>query len=179
MSNEHEASSLKHALNKTMDAVGGMVGQTSAAMASSAKMFAPNAAISDMYEIEAGRIAQERGRAPEVREAGEKMIRDHTESTTKLKEAVGRSGKVQLSELPTQLDARRSGMIDHLREAPDDKFDATYIDQQVAAHKEAVTMMHTFRKEGDCPILRGFAEEVSPVIESHLERMKQLGEVYS
>ena len=174
MSNEHEAGALKHALNRTMDVVGGVVGQASASMATSAEVFAPNAAMSDMYEIEAGRIAQERGRAPEVREAGEKMIRDHTDSTAKLKEAVVRSDMVELSALPTQLDARRSGMIDHLREAPAESFDATYIDQQVAAHEEAVTMMHRFRDSGDCPILRGFASEVSPIIEGHLEHMQQL-----
>ena len=79
MSQNQEAGGLKHALNKTMDAVGGIVGEASASMATSAKMFASNAAISDMYEIEAGRIAQERARSAEVREAGGRMINDHTE----------------------------------------------------------------------------------------------------
>jgi len=176
---QDKASGAKHALNKTMDAVGGAVGQASAAVATSADQFAPNAAISDQYEIEAGRIAQERARSPDVRDAGEHMVRDHTESSAQLKDAVARSEKVTAADLPTELDSRRQGMIDHLREAPDDKFDKTYVDQQVAAHEEAVTMMHRFRSDGDCPVLRGFAEQVSPVIEGHLDRMKQLRKVLS
>ncbi len=102
------------------------------------------------------------------------MIDDHTDSTRKLKQAVMESQKVDSSDPPDGLDSRREGMIKHLREAPDDKFDKTYLDQQTAAHEEAVTLMHHFRDECDCPRLREFATEVSPVIEGHLSRMKDL-----
>jgi putative membrane protein len=163
-----------HAANKAMDAVGGAVGKAGALMTSSADSFAESAAISDRYEIEAGRIAQQRGRTDEVRRAGERMVGDHTDITEKLKLAVHRSMKAEVAELPNELDARRQKMIEHLREAPDDKFDSMYVDQQVAAHEEAVKLMRHFRDEGDCPELRGFAAEVSPIIERHLEQMTSL-----
>ena len=165
---------LKHAVNKTMDAAGGLVGQASAALTSSADSFAESAAISDMYEISAGRIAQQRARSPQVREVAEKMVEDHTRTTGLLKQAVAQSHKADAGDLPGELDARRSKMIDHLREVPDDKFDKTYLDQQTLAHEEASTLVHHFRKEGDCPVLRGFADEVAPIIDGHLERMKAL-----
>ncbi|RPF72085.1 DUF4142 domain-containing protein [Aurantiacibacter spongiae] len=173
MSTENE-SDFKHAVDKTMDAAGGMVGKASASMTSSADSFVESAAISDQYEIEAGRIAQQRATSPQVKEVAAKMVEDHTDSTTKLKRAVEQSGKVSADDMPSKMDSRRQKMIEHLRDAPADKFDETYLDQQVSAHEEAVKLMHHFRDEGDCPQLRSFASEVSPIIEGHLERMKTL-----
>ncbi len=171
---DEKTGNVGHAANKAMDAVGGALGKAGASMTSSANSFAESAAISDRYEIEAGRIAQQRGRIDEIRQAGERMVGDHTDITEKLKLAVHRSSKTEVTELPHDLDTRRQKMIEHLREAPDDKFDTMYVDQQVAAHEEAVKLMHHFRDEGDCPELRGFAAEVSPIIEGHLEQTKSL-----
>ena len=143
-------------------------------MTSDATKFAQNASISDSYEIEAARIALQRTRDAEITQVAQRMIDDHQENTRKLKDAVQRSEKVDAGNLAHELDSRRKKMIEHLREAPDDAFDKTYVDQQTMAHEEAVKLMHHFRDEGNCPVLRSFAAEASPVIESHLDRMKQL-----
>lgn len=174
MTQKNEGGGLTHAVNKTMDMVGGMAGKAGATMTTTAVGFVQSAGISDKYECMAGEIALERATAPTVCEVAQKMIDDHTESTTKLKRAVVESAKVTSNELPADLDTRRSQMIRHLREVPDDKFETTYIDQQVLAHEEAVKLMHTYRDDGDCPVLRRFASETSPIIEGHLDRVKRL-----
>ena len=171
---QEKSSKLGHAASKAMDTVGGLAGQAEAATTSKAPTFVENVAISDMYEIEAGRIALDRSSSPPIREVAQKMIDDHTQSTSKLKKAVTESQMVDGTAMPTRLDTRREKMIKHLRDAPDDGFNKSYVDQQTLAHKEAVTLMHHYRDEGDCPVLRGFAREVAPIIESHLERMKSL-----
>ena len=174
MTHHDKAGSVEHTMNKVTDTVGGVAGNASAAMTTSASGFAESASISDRYEIDAANIALTRARNGEVRNVAQKMIDDHTEATTKLKAAVERSEHAKPGDIAHELDARRSTMIEHLREAPDDKFDKTYIDQQTMAHEEAVKLMHHYRDNGDCPVLRGFASEISPVIEGHLDRMKQL-----
>ncbi|QIQ85620.1 DUF4142 domain-containing protein [Erythrobacter sp.] len=171
---DDEAGGVKHTLNKAVDAAGGMVGQASASTTSKAPDFAEAAAISDMYEIESSRIALDRTQNPTVREAAQKMIDDHTDSSAKLETAVRQSPKAESSDVPNALDKRREKMIDHLREAPSEEFDRTYLGQQVMAHEEAAKLMHNYRDEGDCQVLRGFATEVSPVIEGHLDHMKRL-----
>ena len=174
MTHHDKAGSVGHTMNKVTDTLGGVAGQASAAMTSSASGFAESASISVRYEIDAANIALARGRSGAVREAAQKMIDDHSEATTKLKAAVQRSDQADAGDVADKLDARRSKMIEHLNEAPDDEFDKTYIDQQIMAHEEAVKLMHHYRDKGDCPVLRSFASEMSPIIEGHLDRMKQL-----
>lgn len=169
-----EAGSVKHALNKAADTAGGMVGQASASTTSKAPDFVESAAISDRYEIESSRVALDRTHNPTVREAAQKMIDDHTATSTKLATAVRQSPKVDDAAMPGGLDKRRQKMIDHLQEAPGDEFDRTWLKQQVMAHEEATRLMHHYRDEGDCQVLRSFATEVAPVIDGHLDHMKRL-----
>ncbi len=171
MTEEREGGALEHALHKMEDVVGGWAGKGSAAMTDRAEDFIESAAMSDMYEIEAGRLALDRARSPDVREVAQKMIDDHTESSAKLEASLTPELR---SAVPAGLNSRRESMLQHLREAEDAMFDKTYLDQQRMAHEEAVTLMHHFRDNGDNASLRNFAADVSPVIEGHLERIKQL-----
>ena len=59
---------------------------------------------------------------------------------------------------------------------PDDAFDKTYLDQQVLAHEEAVSLMQSYRYGGDNPQLRSVAAGTAPVVERHLRHMKMLRE---
>jgi putative membrane protein len=174
MADPNETTGFKSAVGKAIDTVGGLAGKTAAALTTRPDAFVHSAAIGDMYEIEAGRIARERGQSSEVRAVAENMIEDHSQSTAKLLQAVAESSHVTAADVPAELDMRRQQMLAHLREAPDDRFDRTYIDQQVLAHEETVTLMHHYRREGDCPVLAGFADEVSPTIERHLQHMRLL-----
>jgi len=68
--------------NETMsamkDATYGLVGQISAEMTSTTKGFVRAAAISDMYEVTAGKIAFQRASSPSVKEYARKMVDSHT-----------------------------------------------------------------------------------------------------
>lgn len=177
MSNEQEAGGLKQVVNKVTDAVGGVVGQASAATATTAAQFVESAAIGDRYEIRAGMIALQRAQRDEVRMAARQMITDHTTSTHQLQAALEMNETSGIAAPPTELDSRRQGMIQHLLESPDDKFDRQYLDQQVLAHEETVALMRNFAGNGDNPQLRSLALSTAPVVERHLEHMKHLREL--
>lgn len=174
MTSESKHDGLRHATDKAVDTMGGMVGKAEAGMVTGAGGFVSNAGISDLYEIHAGKLAVQRAQSQAVRDIGQKMIEDHTESSLKLEKAAARSEKVKTSDIPGELDSRRSRMIEHLRDAPAEDFDNTYVDQQTLAHEEALKLMRHYGKEGDCPALRSFADEAAPMIESHLARIKQI-----
>ena len=168
---EREGGTLEHVFHKMEDAVGGLAGRAGAAMTEHAEDFVRAAAVSDMYEIEASELALRRTRSPEIREAAEKMIADHTDSIGKLQDAM----PPELAEsVPRALDQRRKTMLLHLLEAEDADFENMYLDHQVAAHKEAVTLMRHFSDHGDDAGLRSFAREVAPIIERHLKKMQAL-----
>jgi putative membrane protein len=174
MSDGNQTGTVGNLVDRAMDAVGGAIGAASAATSTSADAFVKNAAIGDRYEIEAARIALQRSRSGEVRAAATKMIADHTANSHHLLSALEMNETRGVAPPPQGVDARREKMLKHLVEAPDDKFDATYLAQQVMAHEETVTLMREFAKGGDNPQLRSLAVSALPVVERHLGHMTML-----
>jgi putative membrane protein len=156
--------------DKIQDAAAAAVGRTGAAMAGgSSAGFVENAAISDLYEIAAGEIALRRSRSDAVRRIAEAMIQDHATSSDQLRAAV--LGHVHVP-LPLEMDDRRRGMIENLESAPDNAFDKTYLDQQTAAHQEAITLFKSYRDRGDEDLLLAHVHATLPNLERHLEMVR-------
>lgn len=162
------------AVDKAQDAASVPVGQTAAAAmgANMVSAYVPNAAMGDMYEIQAADIALERSKNAQVRELAQMIKADHTVASEAFKVAAPQAAPdVQL---PTELDERRKGLIDNLRSATAADFDKTYIDQQVAAHQEAVTLHRGFSDNGEAPALAQHARTVLPKIEAHLQKAQAI-----
>ena len=159
---------------KTMDTVGGIVGKASAATMGSVSTgsFVSNARIGDLYEIEAAGEALKRSRSPEVRLVAEALIADHMTSVHQMNSAL-RMGEAGV-EAPTELDGRRRGMIDHLREADDDQFDSVWLDQQRLAHSETVSLFDGFSKHGSDPQLRSYASAMLPGLKLHRQMVENI-----
>jgi putative membrane protein len=173
--NSGPAAGVASTVDKAQDATSVAVGTVSAAMPTTAKGFVTAAANSDMYETKAAEIALKRSTSPKVKAFAEHMIHDHAKSTAALKALLGK-GDLADAALPADTDARRTGLLDNLRSATADGFDKTYLDQQVAAHDEANTLMSGFAEHGDNAALKGFAAKVAPTVREHLDMVKALDE---
>ena len=160
------------AVNAAQDATSAAVGATSAATVGqvSTDAFVTNAAISDMYEIQAGEIAQKKGQSADVKAFGKMMVTDHTAMSNEMKPLITAAGKTP----PTGLDERRKGLIDNLNAASAAEFDQVYLDQQEAAHDEALTLMQGYADNGDHAGLKAAAAKAVPKVQAHLDRVKQL-----
>jgi putative membrane protein len=174
MTQDPNTSSGKSVIDKAQDAIGAAVGMASASTlgSHSAQAFLRNAMASNLYEIEAARLAEQRGQTVEVRELAQKMIRDHETLGTKMRHSLADIGAVEAPE--EKLDNRRQGMIDNLRDAPADGFDRTYLDQQFTAHREAVTLFQGYAENGDNAELKGLAAAAVPILQEHLEHVIRL-----
>ena len=160
------------AVNTAQDATSAAVGATSAATVGqmSTDAFVTNAAISDMYEIQAGEIAQKKGRSADVKAFGKMMVSEHTALSNEMKPLVAAAGKT----LPAGLDERRKGLIDNLNAASAAEFDQVYLSQQEAAHSEALTLMQGYADNGEVAGLKAAASKAVPKVQAHLDRVKQL-----
>src|ERR1700733_14995962 len=98
--------------------------------------FIKEAAMSDMLEIEAAKIAQTKSDAQEKTFAGE-MITDHTKTSTELKSMV--SGEMKAA-LPPALDDSSENKLVNPRDSKPEDFAAEYDPMQVSAHKDAVSL---------------------------------------
>ncbi|MGO4408568.1 MULTISPECIES: DUF4142 domain-containing protein [unclassified Brevundimonas] len=167
------------AVDKTQDAISAPVGQTSAATLGSnlVSAYVPAAAMGDMYEIQAANIALERGARADVKALAQMIKTDHTAASNALKAAAPTAAPGVA--LPTELDQRRKGLLDNLQSAAAADFDRVYIDQQVAAHQEALTLHRGFSDNTDAPVLAEHARSVLPKIEAHLQKAQEIQKAIS
>jgi putative membrane protein len=159
-------------MSAVKDTTAGLVGQISAEITSTTKGFVNTAAISDMYEVAAGKIAAQRAQSPEVKEFAQKMVDAHTKTTDKLKGIIA-SNSIDVTP-PAHVDNRRQGMLDNLRGAKAEDFDHRYISQQVAAHKEADILMRGYARDGDNAAIRDFATTTDKAVKTHLSMAQKL-----
>jgi putative membrane protein len=159
-------------VNAAQDAAAGAVGAVSAntAGAMSTDAFVSNASQSDMYEIQAGQIAQQKATSNDVKAFGKMMVTDHTAMSNEMKPLIMAAGKQPAA----SLDQRRQGLIDNLKAASPADFDRVYLDQQEAAHNEALDLMKGYAEHGDDAGLKGGAQKAIPKIQAHLDRVKEL-----
>jgi putative membrane protein len=165
---------IKNTMKEALDTVAGMAGKMSAAATTSADSFVESAAIGDIYERTAAQIAMERASNFEVKAFAAKMLADHTTSTHQLEAGLEMNETRGVAAPPMEPDARRTRMLDHLAQAPEESLDATYLDQQVLAHEETATLMRNYARSGDNPQLVSFAEGTLPVVERNLAAAKDL-----
>lgn len=159
------------AVNSAQDATGAAVGAAAAVAGPvSTDAFVTNAVISDLYEIQAGQIAQTKGQSQAVKDFGKQMVTDHTALSNAMKPLIIAAGKTA----PTGLDERRKGMIDNLNAAAPADFDKVYVSQQEAAHNEALTLMQGYADHGEDAGLKGGAAKALPKIKAHLEHVQGL-----
>lgn len=159
-------------MSAVKDATGHAVGVVSAEMTTTTKGFADAAAISDMYEVAAGRIARERSSNAQVKEFAAKMIAAHTRTTDELKSLLSTAHPDIVP--PAHVDDRHQGMLDELRGAKAADFDGRYMAQQIDAHKEALILMKGYAKDGDTASLKKFATKTAPTIQSHLDMAQKI-----
>jgi len=159
-------------MSAVKDSTAGLVGQVSAEMTRTTKGFVAAAATSDMYEVAAGKIAEQRAESPAVREFAEKMVKAHTETTDKLKGIIA-DNNINATP-PAHVDDRRQGMLDDLRGAKAGDFDHRYIAQQIAAHKEADILMQGYAKDGDNRAIQDFAATTDKSVRMHLDMAQKL-----
>lgn len=132
--------------------------------------FADTVAASDMYEIEAGRLAQDMGQSEAVKSFAAMMIEDHTTSSDNLREAAGQADNVVVA---PALTPKQESDLEALRNAGEN-FDTVYAQQQVAAHEAALSVLQDYAQSGTVEPLKAFASQTATVVEGHLGEARDL-----
>ncbi len=132
-----------------------------------AEAFARTATAAGLFEIETSRIALEQATNPAIKAFAQKMINDHTAANEQLRQIAG------VMPLPTAPDKPHADLIVALRNAGTE-FDRVYVQQQVDAHREAVTLFTEFSTTGPNGVFRAFAAKTLPALQAHQEMAGQL-----
>jgi putative membrane protein len=108
--------------------------------------FVKEVAISDMFEIESSKLAQQKS-SPPAKSFADHMIRDHTKTSMELNSLV-QGGKVR-ADLPTAMDSSHQTKLDKLKTLNGDDFSKNYDQMQRDAHKDAVDLFERYAMGGD------------------------------
>jgi putative membrane protein len=133
--------------------------------------FVKEAATSDMLEIAAAKVAEDKGNADEKKFAAQ-MVTDHSKTTSELKGLVS-SGDAK-SDLPTGLDSASQKKLDKLRDTKPADFASEYDPMQVSAHEDAVSLFERYAKSGENAKLKDWAGKTLPALQHHLEMAKAM-----
>ena len=128
------------------------------------------AALGDMYEIEAAKIATARSKNAQIVAFAEMMSTDHMATSAKLGAVAITAGVTP----QTVLDTTHQAKLEELKAAPDANFDKVYVDQQVTAHDDALMLHRTYAASGADASLKAVAAEIVPKVEMHAEHAKLL-----
>ena len=110
-----------------------------------AAIFVQKVAMTDMFEIEASKLAMQKSQNKDVNDlAGQMVVEAHMKELTTLR---GLSGAA---------------------------FDRAFIEGQVTGHDEAAKLLGVYSKDGDSPVLKQFAIEVVPAVGQHLEHARRI-----
>ena len=127
---------------------------------------------SDMLEIESSKLALQKSDSAKTKTFAQKMIDDHTATSTELKRLVS-GGKVQASG-PSGPDKAHQEKLDKLAKLQGKDFTKLYDEMQVSTHKDAVSLFERYGKEGDNVDLKAFATKYLPRLQEHLKMAQDL-----
>jgi putative membrane protein len=142
--------------------------------ATNADDFVEDASAKGVAEIEAGKLAQEKGTSADVKAFAAMMIKDHTVANEKLKTLAGQKN-LEVS-TDAQLMDKAKSMILELRSAK--SFDQAYANNQVKAHEATIEIFQDEVKNGDDADLKAFATQTLPKLKAHLTEAKALAKAH-
>lgn len=151
---------------------GGITSTAPAEMTADTREFVQKAAMGDMFEVQASRIALMRARSANVKTFAQQMIDAHTKTTDEMKARLVRAGLIV--ELPTMLDDEHQKKLDELKAASAQDFDARYIAQQRDAHEQALMLHRDYAMHGPVADLKALAADTVPKIEMHVKMAAEL-----
>jgi len=136
--------------------------------------FVEDASAKGVAEVEAGKLAQEKGTSADVKSFAEMMVKDHTAANEKLK-SLADSKKLEVSTNAQLMDKAKS-MILELRSAK--SFDQAYANNQVNAHEATIKLFEEEANNGKDADLKAFATATLPKLKAHLEQAKALAKAH-
>lgn len=133
------------------------------------KMWITQAHQINLAEIKLGEMAQRKGHANAVREAGQTLESDHERLDSKL-EPVAENLGISLPESPTLTQQAEAEM---LSDKSGMAFDQAWVQTEISAHEKAITKTNKEISKGSSPKVQSLAKETLPVLEKHLHMLRR------
>jgi putative membrane protein len=126
----------------------------------------------DMFEYQAAQVAAVRAQDPAVKAFAIVTAKQSAASKQALTRAVAESG--QRLSAPTRLPDHLQSMLDELNRGTARDFDKTYIEQQIEADEDALSLMSAYGRDGGAPAIRAAASALGPARQAQLDQARSI-----
>jgi putative membrane protein len=131
------------------------------------KDFILAAAQGGMTEVKLGELAADKGTRDDVKEFGQRMVKDHTAINDDLKALAAQKDVT----LPGNLDAKHQVMVDKMAVLSGPEFDDAYIAGMIKGHKKDAKAFKAESGETTDADVKSFLDKSIPVVEAHLKHV--------
>jgi putative membrane protein len=122
----------------------------------------------DLFEIQGGKIAQQKGESREVRDLGARLVADHSKSLEDATDLAKRLG----IDVPTEPSPTQQWQLRVVSSFSGNAFDRWYSDLEVQDHIQDIKEAQDEVEKGRNEDIREEAEDEIPTLKEHLELAK-------
>jgi len=123
-----------------------------------------------MTEVKLGRIAQDKGMNPRIKDFGAMMVKDHTAASDELKDLASRKNVT----LPESVSNDHQKKIDDLDKKSGKDFDRAYINAMVEGHQSAVNDFEKASKNTKDSDVKAWVDKTLPTLKMHLDSARAI-----
>jgi putative membrane protein len=132
--------------------------------------FMKEAASGGMAEVELGQLAADKASSPEVKEFGQRMVKDHSQANDQLKQIAMQKGVT----LPSSPSAKDEMTKKRLSNMSGDAFDQAYMKDMLKDHKADIAAFEKESTNGKDPDVKQFASQTLPTLKDHLKQAEMV-----
>lgn len=132
--------------------------------------FLKMAAEADMTTVHLGKMAEDRGATPSVKDFGKTIVQDHTNDYHQVAELAAKTGET----IPKDIDTTDNREISHLEKYKTKTFDREFLLHETSKHEQLAKAFKQEAEHGTNPEIKAYANKALPVIEEHLHRAEDL-----
>lgn len=136
--------------------------------------FVQAASIGNQFEISSSQLALQNSQNDDVKKFAQHMLDDHTKVAADMKTVISTTSPDNTQQPSPALDSKHQKMLDELNGKTGNDFDKLYVKDQVAAHKDAVSLFRDYSRHGTDDKLKSFATTNLPTLKQHYDAVKQL-----
>ena len=146
----------------------GTMAHEKSTLSSADKKFIDKAAEGGMAEVQLGKLASEKAENSQVKQFGERMVKDHSAANDKLKQIASEKGVTP----PSEMDASTKREYDRLSKLSGAQFDREYMTHMVSDHEKDIKEFKSEEKSAKDADVKSFAQNTLPTLEEHLRLAK-------
>ena len=128
------------------------------------------AAQGGLAEVQDGQLASQKGGSPRVKQFGQRMVTDHSQSNDELQQ-IAQQADLTLPSKPSASQLAESRRLNGLTGAA---FDSEYVRYETRDHQQDVAEFQREAQSGKDPALKAFAQKYLPILRQHLQMAQAL-----